>query len=218
MNMSADHIHLFVTFFLSFFVIINPFGNISIFLSITQNEGKIKRRKIIKRACVVAFFVLLAFLLFGEYILQLFHITVSSFKIAGGIILFTIAIRMLRARRLLIKSSPEEEEEAMEKDDVSITPLAIPMLSGPGAITTALSLSDNVSGILKTIILIFALFVSCLVTYVILNRSIYLQKYLKKTGLNIMTRIMGLLLTVIAVQFIVNGLADALPQILRYVK
>jgi multiple antibiotic resistance protein len=158
--------------------------------------------------------ILIIFALAGKLILDIFHLSLSAIRISGGIILFILALNMIQAERAKMKNRRDEEREAKDKPDVSIVPLAIPMLAGPGSITTILVLTGQHPTPLYLAIIIAAIVFSGLMTYVILTRATVLFNILGKTGINIFTRIMGLLLAGLAVQFIINGIAGALPEII----
>jgi multiple antibiotic resistance protein len=203
-----------VTSFISIFFIVNPLGNAPVFLAITENESAMARTAMVRRAAITMVGILIIFALAGKLILDIFHLSLSAIRISGGIILFILALNMIQAERAKMKNRRDEEREAKDKPDVSIVPLAIPMLAGPGSITTILVLTGQHPTPLYLAIIIAAIVFSGLMTYVILTRATVLFNILGKTGINIFTRIMGLLLAGLAVQFIINGIAGALPEII----
>jgi multiple antibiotic resistance protein len=152
------------------------------------------------------------FALAGSAIFRIFGITIGAFKIAGGILLFHVALDMMRAQPSRVRSSPEEAVEGNEKEDVAIVPLAIPMLAGPGAIATVTVLmSEAAHSYLHIGIVLLAIFLTGTLTFLVLRASTYVERALKQTGLNIVNRVMGLILAAVAVQFVVNGIHDVLP-------
>jgi len=203
--------------FAALFFIVDPIGNVPLFLAITPKNDFIERKQIVGKASIASGLILIFFLLTGNLILNLFHITIGAFKIAGGILIFIIALRMLFVFRPGQKTSPEEQREAKEKDDVSFFPLAIPLLSGPGAITTIILLRNNCHNIIHYLIILSIVVVVSVLTYFILKESQYLMRLCGQTGINILVRLMGLLLSVIAVQFAIDGIKDIIPEILRSV-
>ena len=203
--------------FVTLFSVIDPIGNIPLFLAITQDDTIAERRRIISKATVVALLILTFFLLTGNLILEVFHVTIGAFNIAGGIVVFIIALQMLFAFRPGQKTSPKEEQEALEKDDVSIFPLAIPFLSGPGAIATVILLRSSCQNLLHYIIMLAVISVISVLTYFILRESQHLMKGLGQTGVNILTRLMGLILSVIAVQFVIDGIKSIVPELVRQI-
>ncbi len=199
-----------ITAFLSLFVTINPFGSIPILLTITEEVGAKAIRVMVRRAAVVMALVLMLFAVVGQPLMAYLHLSLPAIRIAGGIILFLIALNMIQAERPKVKSRPEEEAEAMDKEDVSIVPLAVPMLAGPGAITTVLVLSRESSGLEQWGVIVAAIVVVGFIAYLILSRAALLLQLLGRTGINVFTRLMGLLLAAMAVQFVLNGLREAL--------
>jgi len=201
--------------FAALFFIVDPIGNVPLFLAISPKNDFIERKQIVGKASIASGLILIFFLLTGNLILNLFHITIGAFKIAGGILIFIISLRMLFVFRPGQKTSPEEQREAKEKDDVSFFPLAIPFLSGPGAITTIILLRNNCHDIIHYLIILSIIVVVSVLTYFILKESQYLMKLWGQTGINVLVRLMGLLLSVIAVQFAIDGIKDIVPEIIR---
>lgn len=201
--------------FATLFSVIDPIGNVPLFLVITQHNTFDERKHIVKKAAFFCSLILTCFLVTGNLILAIFHITIGAFKIAGGIIIFIISLQMLFAFRPGQKTSPKEEEEAIEKEDVSVFPLAIPLLSGPGAITTVILLRSSCQTLVHYIIILAVIVLISVFTYFILRQSPRLMKIMGQTGINILTRLMGLLLSVIAVQFVINGIKSVLPELVR---
>ncbi len=195
------------------FFIVDPLGNAPIFLSITGGQSPAERNRTALRASVVTFLILLIFAFVGEWILKLLRVTISSFQIAGGILIFIIALSMLQARRSRAKSTPQEEHERPEGEDVAVFPLAIPMLSGPAAITTVMVLINLSTSITQRALVILAIFLTSLFTYLILRASGRVMGLLGQTGINVLTRLMGLLLAVISVQFVIDGIKEVFLQI-----
>lgn len=202
-----------VTFSAVFFVV-DPFAVIPLFLAITKGDSLEKRRKTALKASIVTVVTLLAFAATGEFIFRLFGITVGAFKIAGGLLLFLVALDMMRAQPSRVRSSPEEEKEGVQSEDVAIVPLAIPMLAGPGAIATVTVLMSQAARSPSHIaVLVSIICLTGLLTFLILRGSTALERMLKQTGLNIVNRVMGLILAAVSVQFVVNGIHDVLPMI-----
>ena len=213
--MPAEHLDLASFAFAALFFIIDPLGNVPLFLAITQQNTAEERRQIVKKATIACFCILTTFLIAGRLILELFHITIGAFKIAGGIIIFVISLQMLFALRPGQKTSPREKQEALEKEDVSIFPLAVPLLSGPGAIAAVIMLRSYCETVVDYVIIWGVMCVICLLTYGILRESQYLMRLLGQTGVNILSRLMGLILSVVAVQFVLDGVKVVLPDILQ---
>ncbi|MFO0982679.1 MAG: MarC family protein [Planctomycetota bacterium] len=202
-----------VTFSAVFFVV-DPFAVIPLFLSITQGDSPAKKRLTALKASLATVITLLVFAAAGGFIFRMFGITLGAFKIAGGILLFLLALDMMRAQRSRVRTSPEEETEGMGKDDVAIIPLGIPMLAGPGSIATVTVLmSEALHSLVHVAVVVACILATGVLTYVLLRMAGYLERALRQTGLNILNRVMGLILAAVAVQFVVNGVHDVLPQV-----
>lgn len=213
--MVSEYLNFTSFAFAALFFIIDPIGNVPLFLAITPKNDFHERKQIVRKASFASALILIFFLFTGNFILNIFHITIGAFKIAGGILIFIIALRMLFVFRPGQKTSPQEEREAKEKEDVSFFPLAIPLLSGPGAITTTILLRNNCHDIIHYLLMLIIIGVVSILTYFILKESHYLMKLLGQTGINILLRLMGLILSVIAVQFAIDGIKDIIPELLR---
>ncbi len=201
--------------FTSLLAIINPLSAAPMYLALTDGYTPANRRRTLRNAMLTAFAVLLVFALLGGTIFQLFGITIDAFRIAGGIIFFGIGMDMLQAKRSRVKATEEEEEEGRRKEDVGITPLGIPMITGPGAITTVMVLMTQAADGPRVGIVLGAVVVVLGIAWAVLTAAPRLVRFFGQTGLNVMTRIMGLLVTVIAVQFIVDGARPILLGILE---
>ncbi len=199
-----DHFSQWLQTFSVIFAIVDPFGYIPIFISMTANDSKARQRQMLKRACVAAFTMLALFTLLGGKILHLFGITIPALQISGGLILLVIGFEMLKVIQVQEKMSASEESEGRERDDISIIPLAIPMLSGPASIGTVIVLSAK-GGAFQTVNIISSILVTLLITYVTLRSAGKILKVIGITGVKVLTRIMGFLLCAMAVQFIING-------------
>jgi len=201
--------------FSSLLAIINPLSAAPMYLALTNGYTDEHRARTLRSAIVTAFVVLLVFALLGGTIFQVFGITIDAFRIAGGIIFFGIGMDMLQAKRSRVKTTVEEEIEATTKEAVGITPLGIPMLTGPGAITTVMVLMTQATTPLRITIVFVAVVAVLAITWITLGAAPRLVRFFGQTGLNVVTRVMGLLVTVIAVQFIVDGARPILVDILR---
>ena len=168
-----------------------------------------------KKAALATMVTLLVFAAAGNVIFQTFGITLGAIRIAGGVLLFLLALDMMRAKQSPVRQTAEEELEGAAKDDIAIIPLTIPMLAGPGAIATTMVCVSNAHGRVAYIaIVVAAIVVTSIAVFFILRSAILVERRLGTTGLNVLTRVMGLILAAVAVQFIINGIADVLPQIL----
>lgn len=194
----------FLSSLIAILVIINPLSTIGLFLSLTKGLKVSEQNRIAFRTSLVAFCVLFFFALTGFWLFKIYSITIDSFRVAGGIALFAIGFRML------FPPASEKKPDARH-DLIYIVPLAIPMSSGPGAITVAVVLSGNVASLMQQFALWLAIFAACAVNYLVLRFSESIDKLLGKEGLTAMIKIMGLLVCSIGVQFIVNGLKAVFP-------
>lgn len=198
--------------FTSFFTLINPLGTMPIFLTMTQNFSDKERKKILRKATIVAFLILVAFTVFGRFLFMVFGLSTNGFRIAGGIVIMKIGYDMLQAKFTRMKLADAEIKEYA--DDISITPLAIPMLCGPGGIANGIVLMEDAhsplyaAGLLAVIAFVF------LITYLVLKASTRLVEIIGETGNNVMMRLMGLILMVIAVECFVSGLRPIVKSML----
>jgi len=197
--------------FTSFFTLTNPLGTMPVFLTMTNGMNDHERKAIVRRATIVSFITLMVFTFSGQFLFKFFGISSNGFRIAGGFIIFKIGFDMLQARYSNAKL--KEEEVKTYADDISITPLAIPMLCGPGAIANAIMLMDDASTFTLKGTLIGIIALVYFITFLILQASTRLVRILGETGNNVMMRLMGLM--VIAVECFVSGLKPILIDILR---
>jgi multiple antibiotic resistance protein len=195
--------------FISLFVIVEPIGLIPSYLAMTANNTQEERIRMARTASITSFGTLVFFLILGHWIFDVLSVSLEAFQIAGGIVLMIIALDMLQARRPGIKETKEEELEGVDKEDIAITPLAIPLIAGPGSITTVVLLGYKATTAWHYGLLIFDLFVVCLLCYFILRYAAAASQKLSIIALKIMTRLMGLLLAAIAVQFMIDGIQTA---------
>lgn len=194
--------------FTSVFALVDPIAAVPTFLAMTVHTDRRRRGRTAARASWTCFIVLSGFALAGPYVFEMFGITLAAFRIAGGVILGLIGLDMLRARRSPTKETPGEAEEGAEKDDVGITPLGVPMLAGPGAMSSVTVLMSQTGDWLHRGIVLAAVGTASVASFLVLAAAERVGSYLHETGIRILTRLMGLVLTAIAVQFILDGLRD----------
>jgi multiple antibiotic resistance protein len=197
--------------FTSFFTLINPRSAMPVFLGLTSDMEPKDRVAVAKRAVVVSLIIVLVFAFSGQFLFRVFGISVNSFRIVGGAIFFVVGFDMLNARLSPIKAKGSEIKQTIK--DIAITPLAIPMLCGPGAITNAIVLMEDADSILLKVTFVVALCLMLLVTYLILISSSKLIKRFGETGINVMMRLMGLIVMVIAVEFFLAGIRPFLESL-----
>jgi multiple antibiotic resistance protein len=197
-----------VTAFAALFVVIDPIGLTPIFVALTQGMSATRRRALAVRACVISFALLLVFALFGEAVLEFIGISMPAFRVAGGILLFLTALDMLFERRQKRRRDQADEDDDEEEDDEdpSVFPLAIPLIAGPGAIATIILLvgqSEGPLGFVATMGVLLA--VLALVLVLFLGAGL-LERLLGRVGINVVTRLLGMLLAALSVQFVLDGL------------
>ena len=198
--------------FTSFFTLINPLGVMPIYMTMTASLEDKARNKTAIKAMTVAFFTLLAFAFTGQLLFNFFNISVNSFRIVGGIIFFIVGQDMLQARLARTKIPAKEVDQYV--GDISITPLAIPMICGPGAITNAIVLMEDAQKFSSKLTLVVAIFLVCALTLFLLLGASKIIRVLGETGNKILMRLMGLIVMVIAVEFFLSGLKPILHDLL----
>jgi len=201
----------------SIFFLVDPFAAIGSFLAITANADKARRSAIARKGAITCFIVLTGFALAGQFIFKMFGITLPAFEIAGGLILLLIGLDMLEARRSATQETSGEAEEAAVKEDAGIVPLGIPMLAGPGAISSVMVLVGQTPSYWcwQMGAILGSIAITAFVSYWVLAGADRVRGVMGETGIRILVRIMGLLLVALAMQFFVNGLTD-LGIILRH--
>ena len=199
--------------FTSFFTLTNPLGTMPVFLTMTNGLSDEDRKNIVKRATVISFIILMAFTFCGQFLFKFFGISTNGFRIAAGIIILKIGYDMLQARYTNTKL--KDEEIKTYANDISITPLSIPMLCGPGAIANGIILMDDADNWTLKLTMVIVIAVVYLLTYIILRLSTRLVRIIGETGNNVMMRLMGLILMVIAVECFVGGVKPILTDIIE---
>ena len=194
----------------SIFFLVDPFAAIPSFLAITGSADPARRKRMARKASITCFIVLTSFALGGQYIFQMFGIKLPAFEVAGGLILLLIGLDMLEAKRSPTQEALGDAEEACAKEDAGIVPLGIPMLAGPGAISSVMVLVGQVPSLLNWEMgaILGAVALTSLVSYWVLAAASRVRQVMGETGIRILVRIMGLLLVALAMQFFVNGLTD----------
>jgi multiple antibiotic resistance protein len=202
-----------VKFAAALFAILNPFGNTAIFLSVTVERSTADRRRIALATSVAVLITLVVAAVVGQQILDLFGISIGSFRIAGGVIVLLIALSMLRARQSSVHHSAQEEADGQQKDNPAIFPLAIPVIAGPGAIATVILYAEHAGSVGGALTIGAVILLLCLVLLVTLRAADRLSGLLGPTGMNVLTRLMGMILAAIAVEMMAGGLRDLFPQL-----
>ncbi|HEY6237781.1 MAG TPA: NAAT family transporter, partial [Thermoplasmata archaeon] len=192
----------------SVLAIVDPVGTLPFFAALTDGFSSADRELVLRRAVVVAASVLSLFALFGRFLFAAFGFTLQAFEIAGGILLFTVAFDMLRGEITRTKLAPGDEQEALgRRDEIGVVPLGIPLLAGPGAISTVMIFEGSAGSDLFSILATFiAIAITAAVTYLVLHYGQRIIRSLGRIGVMAITRVLGLVLAAVAVQFIVNGI------------
>lgn len=198
-------VQLFFTMLVPLLLIMDPLGNLVFFLMFTEKNTRPERNKVAAISAFTAFAILLFFGLTGDFVLRFLGIGLPAFQLAGGFIFFIYALQMLRLIPSGLKTSLEEQREGMDKSNVAFVPLATSLLAGPGAITAVLAWQQKIQGPLSLPLLILTIMTACTIVYVVFYFGQRISKFLGVGGTRVVTRLMGLLLAVIAVQFMVNG-------------
>ena len=193
--------------------IVDPFASIPIFLSTTTGYTHTERRRVTEVVAITVFSVLAVAALVGAQVLRFFGISIPSFLIAGGILLLLMAISMLQAKESGIRQTPDEAEEAAEKDAVAVVPLGIPLLAGPGAISTMIIATHHTESFFGQIILLVPAALIALGVWATFSAATRISDRLGKTGMNIITRVMGLIIAAIGVEYIYRGVIELFPKL-----
>jgi multiple antibiotic resistance protein len=201
----------FITSLVSLFVIIDPPANVFPYLALSTGSTPAAARALAGRACVYAFLILALFMFAGRWILQYLGIGLPAFQIAGGLILFRIAFDMLEGRGQFNRLDTSSSLVAAEYGDIALVPLAMPLLSGPGAITTVLVLASRAQSRWEDGLILLAAALILALTYVFFRFAERLQGILRESGMRLLTRLMGLVLAALAVEFVLQGLGAAFP-------
>ncbi|MEX2467110.1 MAG: NAAT family transporter [Gemmatimonadota bacterium] len=198
-------------FFVSLFSIVNPLSVIPTFTGLTQGASRAELRKLTRTTSVAVFFILTVSYLAGEAVLGFFSISVASLRVAGGVLIFAMAWSMLQGTVSRAKQTKEEAVEATERDSIAVVPLAMPLLAGPGAISLMIIVAGRTDGLVNHGIVILGTAFLAATTWVVLLSAGPIARALGRTGLNVATRFMGLILAAIAVEFVTSGLLDIFP-------
>lgn len=201
----------FITSLVSFFVIIDPLGNVFPYLALTSEQSPGAARKVAGRACFYSFIILAVFALVGRFILNFFGISLAAFQIAGGLILFRISFDMLHGRGHFNRLDTASSLKAEEYGDIALAPLAVPLLTGPGSITTALVLTSRAQTLAENLTILLATMIILFISYVCFIYANRILALIKETSLRLLTRILGLVLTALAVEFVIQGIRTAFP-------
>lgn len=208
-----DNLTTILLYFTSFFTLMNPMGIMPVFLTMTSELTKKERRRTAIKAIVTATMVLVAFAFLGEYLFDFFGISVAGLQVVGGVLFFIMGYDMLNARLSPLKITPEEVDNYV--DDISITPLGIPMIAGPGAITNAIILMGDSKTFTDSTLVITSIIIVAVVLLIVLIGAVGITKFLGEKGNKIMMKLMGLIVMVIAVEFFFAGIKPYIQAIMN---
>lgn len=198
---------------LALFAIVNPIGSVPIFISATDGWSSEDRAKTAKTVAITVFIVLAISAFLGDKILSFFGISIPSFQVGGGILLMLIAIAMMHGKQSGTRQTPEEAQTLAERKVIAIVPLSIPLLAGPGAISNMIIAAQQNSSFIGHLSLVVPILIICLMIWLILRLSVGISQRLGSIGINIVTRLMGLILAAMAVEFIAHGLVGLFPRL-----
>ena len=196
------------------FAVINPLGITPIFVAMTEKYDIETRSKIARKGIITGSIILIVFTLLGSIIFQFYGITVEAFQIMGGIIFFRSGMRMLDAKVGRSRTTESEREEFKDTDEIAISPIGVPLITGPGAITGVVILSGKAPTNFSVLVLLFSVIISMFIFYFILKAGNYIGQKIGIAGMRVIERMMGLILMVIAVQFIINGIETIANRII----
>jgi multiple antibiotic resistance protein len=213
----AELLAAFVVSLSAIFFVVDPFSAVPFFLAMTRGGDLRKRRETAARASVTAGLVMATFAITGEWIFRLLGISLGAFKVAGGVVLLLLALDMIRTQPSRTRITQGEVEAGADKEDIAIVPLAMPLLAGPGSIATCIVLMARTrgEGIAFKLVVLAAIAVTAAASFLVLAGAARTEKVLGRTGLAILERAAGLLLVAIAIQFMMDGLSEGLPRLLR---
>ena len=206
LTMDQEIIRFFIISFTSLFALVNPIGFSPMFISLVDELNSQEKKQIANKGVFTAGLTLIIFLFIGEFIFQFFGITIEAFKIAGGILFMRSSFNLIEVKTSRTRTTPAEEESALTKDDIAYTPIGIPLIAGPGAITSIMVLSTSNPSITYKLILFVVIVLVMLTTLVILRMSSKITQKIGTSGLRIIQRIMGIILLTISIQFIIDGI------------
>lgn len=203
----------YTRFFTALFVILNPFAAVPLFLLLTKTFTREERGKIAKIAAITVFAVLVVAAITGETLLEAMGTSLASFRVGGGIVILLMALAMLRAQTDTVRTSPAEQAEAEDKHSIAVVPLAIPLLAGPGSISSVIIEMHRSSSDYHSIYVILSIALVCIFLWLVLRMASRIGKMLGQIGLNIINRLFGLILVAIAIEVMANGLKVLFPAL-----
>ena len=211
--MNAIMLHA-TTVFMGFFAIMNPIANVPIFIGLTSDDDTRTTAAIARRSLLLAFIIVAAFAVAGKVIFELFGLTLPAFRITGGLLVFLIGFHMLQGRHSSVQHPSEDDKQKSREAElgVAVSPLAMPILAGPGTIASAMNFSAG-GGLMEVVVTIAMFAVLCMITYVLFIYGEKLVTYIGSSAVNVITRMMGLIIAVIGTQMVIDGLTGVLQHL-----
>ena len=209
--METGSINEYLKFFVALLAVVNPVGTLPIFINMTANQDKATRNKNSSIASLSMGIILVVVLFSGESILRFFGISVGSFRVGGGILILLMAISMLNAKMSNVRQTKEEQLDSFERDSVAVVPLGTPLLAGPGAISTVILYAQRHASTAHTLSLFCVIVLLSCFTFILFRLAPAITRLLGRTGINIVTRLMGLIMAAMGVEFIAGGLKELFP-------
>ncbi|RJX68490.1 YchE family NAAT transporter [Vibrio sinensis] len=209
--MQTIELAIFLQFFLGLVAAVNPVGIMPVFVSLTGHMGLEDKRKTAATASIAVAVILIVSLLAGQMLLDMFSISLDSFRIAGGLLLLSIAFSMMSGKLGEDKQNKQEQSEYVSREQIGVVPLAMPLLAGPGAISSTIVYGSRYPTALDTLGIAVTIILFCLCTWLLFRSAPLIVRFLGQTGINVITRIMGLILAALGIEFIANGLRGLFP-------
>ncbi|HFC53598.1 MAG TPA: YchE family NAAT transporter [Gammaproteobacteria bacterium] len=206
---SAEYVKIFV----GLLAIVNPVGAVPLFIAMTGGDSDQQLHRTVHQVAISVLIILLATLFLGDMLLEFFGISIASFRVGGGILILLMAIAMLHARTSSVRQTREEAEESIDRESVGVVPLAMPLLAGPGAISAVIMAAHRSDTLSHHLVIALGILLLSVVVWGVLRLAPWIADHVSATGINISTRIMGLVLAAIAVEFIADGLKGLFPTL-----
>ncbi|UPQ88749.1 YchE family NAAT transporter [Vibrio sinaloensis] len=209
--MQTFEIAIFLQFFLGLVAAVNPVGIMPVFVSLTGHMTQEEKNKTAVTANLAVAIILVVSLMAGQMLLDMFSISLDSFRVAGGLLLLSIAFSMMSGKLGEDKQNKQEKTESISREQIGVVPLAMPLMAGPGAISSTIVYGSRYPGMFDTMGIIFTIVVFALCTWLLFRSAPLIVRFLGQTGINVITRIMGLILGALGIEFIANGLRNLFP-------
>jgi multiple antibiotic resistance protein len=207
----VKYLYFVIKYSISIFAILNPFGALPVLISLTAGYSKEDIAYVVRKSSIYAGLILTFFVIFGDILFEIFGIGIDAFQIGGGIILAFVAMNMIFGQPHKERATSQELTEIEQKENISIVPLAIPLLAGPGAISTVITIASSAHTLFYHVLLLLSIVLACLGVFIVLKSADKITKILGKIGINILSRLMGILLMALSMQFIIKGIQIAFP-------